>query len=387
MAPVWRWVSVAGALVVVTGLLPAADVRDLLARVAPVLVFLVGITVVAELADRVGLFDVAARAAAHAARGRTVVLFLLLALVAVAVTVLVSLDTTAVLLTPLVVVLTRRLGLPVLPFAVMVVWLANTASLLLPVSNLTNLLAVDAFDAVGAHYVVVMALPAAAVVAATVGLLLVCYSGRLRGRFEDREHVSPPDRLLVVLAGAACAGVGTAVTLGVEPAVAAGAAAVLLLVVVAVRARHLLSARLLPWRLVLLTTGLFLVVQAVADRGLAALLAGVAGTGDGPADLLRLAATAAVASNVLTNLPAYLALEPAAAGSAARLAALLVGTDAGPLVTPWGSLATLLWLDRCRAGGVRVPLRHVVLLGLVAAPVAVLAGTGGLLLAQRAGLV
>ena len=37
--------------------------------------------------------------------------------------------------------------------------------------------------------------------------------------------------------------------------------------------------------------------------------------------------------------------------------ALLVGVNAGPLVTPWASLATLLWLQRCRTAGVVVPWR------------------------------
>ncbi len=383
----WRWVSVAGALVVLTGLLPLPEATALLARVAPVLLFLAAITVVAELADRVGAFEVAARWAAEAARGRTVLLYLLTAVVAVLVTVLVSLDTTAVLLTPLVLVLTRRLGLPFLPFAVLVVWLANTASLLLPVSNLTNLLAVGRLQALGQSYVSVMVLPAAAVVLATVLTLLACYHRRLRGRFVLREHVRAGDRVLLVLTGVVCVGIGTVVALGVEPAVAALVGAVALAAGVAVRARHLLSTTLLPWRLVLLTTGLFLVVQTVADRGLSALLAELAGTGEGALDLLRLAGAGALASNAVNNLPAYLALEPAAEDSALRLGALLVGTNAGPLVTPWASLATLLWWDRCRAAGARVPIGQVMALGLLAAPVAVLAGVGGLLLAARVGLV
>lgn len=387
MTLVWRWVAGAGVLVVVTGLLPLPEAAALLTRVAPVLLFLAAITVVAELADRVGAFEVAARWAAEAARGRTVVLYLLTAAVAVAVTVLVSLDTTAVLLTPLVLVLTRRLGLPFLPFAVLVVWLANTASLLLPVSNLTNLLAVGRLRALGESYVTVMVLPAAAVVLATVLTLLACYHRRLRGRFVLREHVRAGDRVLLVLTGVVCVGIGTVVALGVEPAVAAVVGALVLGVGVAVRARQLLSTALLPWRLVLLTTGLFLVVQTVADRGLSVLLAELAGTGEGALDLLRLAGAGALASNAVNNLPAYLALEPAAEDSALSLAALLVGTNAGPLVTPWASLATLLWWDRCRAAGARVPIGQVMALGLLAAPVAVLAGVGGLLLAAQVGLV
>ena len=68
-------------------------------------------------------------------------LWLLVVLVAALSTIFLSLDTTAVLLTPVVIVLARHAGLNPLPFALTTVWLANTGSLLLPVSNLTNLLA------------------------------------------------------------------------------------------------------------------------------------------------------------------------------------------------------------------------------------------------------
>lgn len=64
-------------------------------------------------------------------------------------TIVLSLDTTAVLLTPVVITVARQLRLNPLPFAMTTVWLANTASLLLPVSNLTNLLALHRFSALG----------------------------------------------------------------------------------------------------------------------------------------------------------------------------------------------------------------------------------------------
>ncbi len=111
-------------------------------RGGPVLGFLVAITVLAELVDRAGVFDAAAGACARAARGSTLRLFVLIAALGTLTTIGMSLDTTAVLLTPVVLTATTRLGLAPLPFAVLAVWLANTASLLLPVSNLTNLLAV-----------------------------------------------------------------------------------------------------------------------------------------------------------------------------------------------------------------------------------------------------
>ena len=139
---IWKVSGLAGLLVLVTGILPWHDADDVLRRVAPILLFLAAVTVVAELADAAGVFDVAAHVAAGLGRGRVIVLWLLVVVLASVTTIVLSLDTTAVLLTPVVLALAAQLDLPPLPFAMTTVWLANTASLLLPVSNLTNLLAV-----------------------------------------------------------------------------------------------------------------------------------------------------------------------------------------------------------------------------------------------------
>ncbi|MHA7279283.1 SLC13 family permease [Arthrobacter sp. MDT2-2] len=131
---------VLAALCVGTGGLPGSDLAELWARIWPILLFVAAMTVATDLLFAAGVFEKIIAASARAAGGRTLVLWLVTVLLAVACTVFFSLDTTAVLLTPLVVLLARRAGLPPLPFAVTIVWLANTASLFLPVSNLTNLL-------------------------------------------------------------------------------------------------------------------------------------------------------------------------------------------------------------------------------------------------------
>ena len=75
------------------------------------MVFLVAITVVAEIADGAGVFDVAGHWAAHAGRHRAWLLWLLFVLLAVAARSCFSLDTTAVLLTPVGLAVARQLGL------------------------------------------------------------------------------------------------------------------------------------------------------------------------------------------------------------------------------------------------------------------------------------
>jgi len=77
-----------------------------------------------------------------------------------------------------------------------------------------------------------------------------------------------------------------------------------------------------------------------------------------------------VTADAVNNIPAYLLLEPAA-GDAASSMALLVGVNAGSVVTPWASLATLLWADQLRRAGADVPWGRFVAWGAVLAPVAV----------------
>ncbi len=381
--PWWLVAVVVGAVLVVTGALPGPDARDLLERTGPVLLFLVALTVVAELCAAAGLFEAAAAATSRLAGGRRPVLWLLVVVLATLSTAVLSLDTTAVLLTPVVVALARRTGSDPLRFALVVVALANTASLVLPVSNLTNLLADRALRAAGADYLALMWAPALTAVVVTVALLAVRDRHALGGRYDAVAPRPAPDRPLLVASAVVTALMAGAFVAGVEPVVAGGVAAVVLAVGTVARRRPWPApvAELVPWRTVLVVAGLFVVVETLRLHGGAALAASAAGDGDDLGALLRLAATAALASNVVNNLPAYLALEPAAAGDPLRLAALLVGTGAGAILTPWGSLATILWWQRCRALLLHVPAGVIVRQGVLLAAPVVAASVGALVLA------
>ncbi len=117
-------------------------------------------------------------------------------------------------------------------------------------------------------------------------------------------------------------------------------------------------------------TGLFLVVATLTAHGFDRLLSTVAGAGpDGLFGDLRLTVTAALSANLVDNLPAYLAMEPVADNTGHRLMLLLIGVNCGCLLTLWGSLATLLWRERCHAAGVTVPWHTFLLRGLVLTPV------------------
>ncbi|MCU1589668.1 MAG: arsenite efflux rane protein ArsB [Frankiales bacterium] len=372
----WLVAAALGILAVATRLLSWGAAADVTSRVAPVLVFLVAVTVLAELADQAELFDVIATRAARIARGRVWLLYLLVLVLGTVTTVVLSLDTTAVLFTPVVLSLAVQLELPPLPFAFAAMWLANTASLLLPISNLTNLLAIDRLGLSPAQYAARMVLPSAIAVLVTWAALWVWHRRSLRGRLPAVMVRAPGDPTLFVTALLACVLLVPALLLGVPFPVAASAAASILVVAFAVRRRGALRWSLVPWRLVLLVEGLFLVVSALGPHGLDTLLRGAAGAGAGYLGDLRLAGTAALGSNLANNLPAYLALERVAPHQ--QLLAVLIGVNVGPLVLPWGSLATLLWMDRCRARGVHIRLRQLAVAGLLVVPVLLMTTVAGL---------
>ncbi|MCU1621476.1 MAG: arsenite efflux rane protein ArsB [Frankiales bacterium] len=362
----WLAAAVLGALTVATGLLSPSGAGDVLDRTGPVLLFLVAITVLAELADEAGVFDVAAAGAARLARGRTLALFGLVVLLASATTILLSLDTTAVLVTPVVLALARQLDLEPMPFALATVWLANTASLLLPVSNLTNLLALSRLGLSSTDYVSRLAVPAVVAIAVTVGLLLLWQRRALSGRYDGAPAAPVEDRVLFAGTAGACVLLAPALTV-TTPAVAAGIAAAVAAAFFLWRKRSALRPGLVPWRLVLLVTGLFLVVGAAGPLGVDDLLRQGVG---GP---LRTAFVSAAGANVVNNLPAYLAVERVVPHD--QLLPVLLGVNLGPLVTPWASLATLLWAERCRARGVRISWIRYAAGGFVLVPLLLLATT------------
>ncbi|WP_043806160.1 SLC13 family permease [Paenarthrobacter aurescens] len=386
---------VAGGITVATGVLPWPEVAVLVDRVAPILGFVVAMTVVTELVSEAGAFQWIARHLRGWGRGRSVLLWLLLALFATLSTVFLSLDTTAVLLTPVVVTVARQAGLPVLPFALTTVWLANTASLLLPISNLTNLLAQHNLGGISpAQFAQLMWAPSLAAVLVPLVFISIVFRREL-GKAYARDSTRPAqgpsssattDKVLLLVSAVVLLLLLPALVSGVPIWIPAAVAAATLAVAFAVRRPKVLTVTLIPWSLLLFTCGLFLVVEATQYLGASILLGQVAGQGNGFLELLRLAMTGALGSNIVNNLPAYLLVEPLA-GTPQRMAALLVGVNAGPLITPWASLATLLWHDRLVRMNVLVKWKGYAVFGLIVAPLTILAAIAALAVFGPGGLL
>ncbi|RBY86019.1 arsenic transporter [Blastococcus sp. TF02A-26] len=373
------------ALLLVTGLVGAADAGDAVRDVAPTLGFLVLVLVLAALADAEGLFTWAAAATAARAGRSSPALLGRIGLLAAVVTAVLSLDATVVLLVPVVIGTAARMGVPGRPHAVLTGHLANSASLLLPVSNLTNLLAFAATGLTFLHFAGLMLGPW--LVAGAVEYLVLRWLFRAdlsRPARAAQGAVPPVPRLAVVVVALTVAGFGAASLTGVPPAwpAALGAAALAARRLGAGTSSpaDLLRAADLPFAA--FVTGLTVVVLAVRRSGLEAVVARMVPDGDHLPALLAVAAIAALLANVLNNLPATLALLPvvAASGPPAVLAAL-IGVNIGPNLTYAGSLANLLWRRVLGAGAPAAG--RFTLIGLATVPLTLAAATAALWLALR----
>ncbi len=378
----------AAALAVALGILPAGRALRELRDLGPTIGFLAAVLVLAELCEREGLFEAAGHWMAGASMGRPVRLLSLVFAVGAAVTVVLSLDATVVLLTPVVFQTAARLRLRPKPQVYACTHLANSASLLLPVSNLTNLLAFRASGLSFVRFGALMWLPWLAAITVEWLALRSFFASDLvgRGTVSPEPRAGGAPRYAVAVLAVTLAGFGVASLLGVEEALVAALGALVLAVPAVAGGRagiaDLLRAAALPFLAFVAALGV--VVAAVSAAGLGNAVERLVPAGASLPALLAVAATAALLANLVNNLPAILLLLPAvsAAGPGPVLAAL-VGVNVGPNLTYVGSLATLLWRRALRARDAEPPVGEFLRLGALTVPAALLCATLALWVALR----
>lgn len=356
----------AAVLLVAVDAEPSSAAGSRLAELAPTVVFLVLILAFGHQCATEGVFRYLGARAARVSGGHPGRLLALVVALAATVTAVLTLDATVVLLTPVVLRTARRLRLPARPHLYACTQLANGGSLLLPISNLTNLLAFTASGLSFVRFTESMALPWVAASVLEFAALRVFFRSDLtvvaRGEAGAADvagsgSVPAPRYGLTVLAATVLGLVATA-AVDVQPAWAAGVGVLLLAVpnLLSRRAtvREVASSANLGFGAFVLALGV--IVDAVLRHGFGTALGHLLPSGTSWPALLALAFLAAGLANVLNNLPATLALVPLTAGSPTAVLAVLIGVNVGPNATYAGSLATLLWRrllpvpERPRAG-------------------------------------
>lgn len=364
----------AAMLLVAIGALSLPDAVDEVLHLLPVIGFLAVVLVLAQLCDEEGVFGAAGTVMARSSSGRPRLLLQQVFVVASVTTAVLSLDATVVLLTPVVLATARMLHLPVRPHSYASAHLANTASLLLPVSNLTNLLAFAGTGLSFTRFTALMAGPWLAAIGAEYVIFRRFFGRELSTDATQAAEPARPDLPLFALAvlGLTLAGIAVTSPVGVSPAWAACAGAAVLAVRGLARRRGTLGGivRGVNVSFLVFVLALAVVVRAVMVNGLDSATRDLIPRGDGLVALLALAAVAAVLANVVNNLPAVLLLLPLVVGAGpAPILAVLIGTNVGSNLTYVGSLSNLLWRNTLRHNDVDDGVGTFTLLGLCTVPV------------------
>lgn len=387
------WAVTGALLLVVCGLLPVGDAIDGVAKGLDVYLFLIGMMVLAELARQEGLFDWLAIFAVRHAKGSGTRLFTLVYGVGVIVTVFLSNDATAVVLTPAVYAAARAAGAKPLPYLLLCAFVANAASFVLPISNPANLVVYGRSMPPLYAWLAQFGLPSVAAVIVTYLALRLKLGPSVAVPLQPNSPAASLSRggqltgyglvatAIVLLTASACNW-----QLGLPTFCAGSLTAACVLA--GNRQSPLPVLRGIPWSVIPLVAGLFVLIAALQKAGLIEALAHLlqnqmavsvpwtaAGTG----------AFIAVICNLMNNLPAGLVAGSTLAAAHAPtsiIGAIMIGVDLGPNLSITGSLATIIWLLALRREGETISAWDFLKLGTVVMIPALLAALGILVLAS-----
>lgn len=365
-----------------------------MSELMPTALFLGACLILAGLCEREGLFSYLGEVTVRLSHGNPSRLFLLAFLLCAIVTAALSLDTTVLLLTPVILHMADRARADYRPYTYAACHLANTASLLLPVSNLTNLLAMNSSGLDFLGFARTMFLPWCAAVAVEYVVIRVAFHSSFsddalliashNSDGDDARSVTKnnvPTFALFVVA-ASLIGFMVSSSLGAPPFWVAMLACLVLFAHRVIRERAVLGTETRQVSkdanpsFLIFVLSLAVVVSALSDNGLGSLLAPLF---YGEATLMKLlivACCSALASNLLNNLPAAMLLIPLAASSGSTMVmAVLIGVNIGPNLTYAGSLATILWRRIVQSRGKHIALSRFTGIGLVSVPLCIFFAT------------
>ncbi|HKQ97467.1 MAG TPA: SLC13 family permease [Candidatus Polarisedimenticolia bacterium] len=299
-------------------------------------------------------------------------------------------DTVCLMLTPIVVRVTRRLELPVAPYLIALATAANIGSTATIIGNPQNALIAVRSGIGFLPFLGALAVPAAVGLLIDGAILTAIYRRSISAEPlvvpPPREQAHPAMPTLVTSLACGC-GLVVALMLGAHPATAAvGAGAVMILIG---PARSKAALQQVDWGLLLFFGGLFVVMRGVEVAGLAGILvhqvSGPLDTGLSSVVLGRLAVAVTLLSQAVSNVPAVMLFlpsmqaVPAAAAEPLWMALAAFATLAGNL-TIIGSAANVIVFESAKRDGVEVGFLEYLRVGLPVTVLTLIVAVGWLLI-------
>lgn len=397
------WFAGGGALVLLAlGVLSLSDLGVIFGDTWDAALTLIALFILSEALASNGFFLWAALRLARFARGSGWRLYALVLLLTTATTALLANDGAVLMLTPIYVVLLKRIHAEPrlrLPYLFVGGFFADAMSGILVPSNLTNIILADATRLSFARVLGAMIVPTLCAFVVAGAAFGVRFRKALGVPFaleaiEDPTGVVRDRGVFVagwLVIGGLIVGYVLAGQAHLPVALVAGTGALVMLALVWLRGLRspAMVLRAAPWSILIYALGMFVVITA-ADVAhvltfLTAPLRANVTPAAAPAGALFAGGLLALLSAAVNNLPASLVgvLALRAAHPIARVAiyAIMLGVDIGPKLTPFGSLATLLWFGILAREGIHISWGHYLRENWWVALLTLAAAFGGLLVA------
>lgn len=378
-------------LMLIFGLVSFHDIYSLIQETGSLLIMLFAMMIISYVMDESGFFMWAAGKATAKAGGSGKKLFRNTFIMGTLITTVISNDATALIITPIVYNYVSALGLNPLPFLLACTFIADTASLSLPVSNLTNLLVFEQLNMAFGPYIITMFLPT--LFAIFINYFLFCWIFRKDiSEPIDQSKVSDFNAKVknksffmysVFILSLIIAFYIIGSTFGI-PLVVVSVLGALLLVAGgkyhnAIDEKSVFSN--VSYSVLFFVIGMFIIVRGLQNSGLTLFLAEkliVLSNESLFKSILFTSFGTALGSNVINNVPMDLLMISVIkdVGHPEFLMpmgyATILGAGLGPNLTVIGSLATMLWVSTIKRKNIHITPAQYLKVGLMVTPLMIL---------------
>lgn len=373
-------------IALIFGVVTFSDVLDVTNIVWDATLAFIGIIILSLVLDEIGFFEWAALKMAKFSNGSGLKMFIYSILLGAFVSALFANDGAALILTPILLAKMRILQLnlkTIVAFLLAGGFISDSASLPFVFSNLTNIVTANYFSIGFAQYFFDMIIPfIVSVIASTIFLWLILRKDI--PKTVDITLLKEPKSVIknmklfyfswVFLAFLLCAYfLGDAYDLPISIFALGGATIFLIIATISKSVEPLKIIKEAPWQVVWFSIGLYIVVYGLKNAGLTDYLAIILKDLSLRGETIAVLGTgfiAAFLSAIMNNMPTIMIMDIALndIGNQAMIYANIVGCNLGPKMTPFGSLATLLWLHVLAKKGVKISFAQYSKFGLIITP-------------------
>lgn len=379
--------AVIGAIVaLVAGVVSISDVGIVFDIIWDATLAFIGIIILSMVLDEIGFFEWAALKMAKLSNGSGHKMFFYSIILGAIVSALFANDGAALILTPILLAKMNILRLnakTILAFLLAGGFISDSASLPFVFSNLTNIVTANYFNIGFAEFISNMILPYIVSVIATMAVLWVVLRKDIPQTVDIHLLKNPEDViknktlfnfswffLAILLAGYF---IGDAFNIPVSVFALGGG---VIFLAIASFAKTVEPKRIIkeaPWQVVWFSLGLYIVVYGLKNAGLTDYITDMLIYLNSQSEVVAVVGTgflAAFLSAFMNNMPTIMVMDIALTDIAneAMIYANIVGCNLGPKMTPFGSLATLLWLHTLKKKGVHISFWSYSKFGLIVTP-------------------